>query len=135
MFNIILVWQCTVSNSFLHEWSTGSRHTLFLESVELLYSHMARSSTMPLKGELGGSSGELRGPSNGYLGSISSLAGSGLKTLAGLYKLYYFPFLRIFRKGDFCFLCTLFNTAHLPPVRFHCVRGCWDRTQDSSTLG
>ena len=48
-------------------------------------SHMARSSTMPLKGELGGSSGELRGgpASNGYLGSISSLAGSGLKTLAG----------------------------------------------------
>ncbi len=66
------------------------RLTLYLESVELLCSHMARSSTMPLKGELGGSSGELRGPSNGYLGSISSLAGSGLKTLAGLYRLYYF---------------------------------------------
>jgi hypothetical protein len=65
---------------------------------------------MPLKGELGGSSGELRGPSNGYLGSISSLAGSGLKTLAGLYSLYYFPFFRIFRKGDFLVFYVLYAT-------------------------
>jgi hypothetical protein len=25
---------------------------------------------------------------------------------------------------------TLFNTASSAPLRFHCVRGCWDRTQD-----
>jgi hypothetical protein len=56
---------------------------VFLLCTFRINSHMARSSTMPLKGEHGGSSGELRVPSNGYLGSISSLAGSGLKTLAG----------------------------------------------------
>jgi hypothetical protein len=30
---------------------------------------------------------------------------------------------------DFFFLCT--TLLHLPPLRFHCVQGCWDRTQDS----
>ncbi len=31
----------------------------------------------------------------------------------------------------FFFLCLLFNLTliHLPPLRFHCVEGCWDRTQ------
>jgi hypothetical protein len=24
---------------------------------------------------------------------------------------------------------------HLPPLRFHCVGGCWDRTQDSCDCG
>jgi hypothetical protein len=24
---------------------------------------------------------------------------------------------------------------HLPPLRFHCVRGCWDRTQDCCDSG
>jgi hypothetical protein len=24
---------------------------------------------------------------------------------------------------------------HLPPLRFHCVGGCWDRTQDSCEYG
>jgi hypothetical protein len=24
---------------------------------------------------------------------------------------------------------------HLPPLRFHCVGGCWDRTQDSCDYG
>ena len=39
---------------------------------------------MPLRGELGGSNGELRNNGGaGYLGSFSSLAGSGLKSLAG----------------------------------------------------
>ncbi len=30
------------------------------------------------------------------------------------------------------FFCTLFNTASsaAPPPSFHCVGGCWDRTQD-----
>ncbi len=32
------------------------------------------------------------------------------------------------KQGDILdfFLSTL---LHLPPLRFHCVRGCWDRTQ------
>ncbi len=32
-------------------------------------------------------------------------------------------------------LCTIFKTAHLPPLRFHCVGGCWDRTQDCCDFG
>jgi hypothetical protein len=29
------------------------------------------------------------------------------------------------------FLYVLYSTLlHLPPPRFHCVDGCWDRTQD-----
>ncbi len=32
--------------------------------------------------------------------------------------------------GDF-FLLVLYSTLlHLPPLRFHCADGCWDRTQD-----
>jgi hypothetical protein len=31
---------------------------------------------------------------------------------------------------------TIFSTLiHLPPLRFHCVGGCWDRTQDSCDYG
>jgi hypothetical protein len=36
------------------------------------------------------------------------------------------------QQGDFfClfFFYVLFSTLlHLPPLRFHCVEGCWDRT-------
>jgi len=47
-------------------------------------SQMHRSSTMPFRGELGGSTNELRmGMSNGYLGSISSIAGSRIKSFTG----------------------------------------------------
>ncbi len=42
---------------------------------------------------------------------------------------------QISNRGDFFgffFLCVLYSTLlHLPPLRFHCVGGCWDRTQDS----
>ncbi len=32
---------------------------------------------------------------------------------------------------DFFFLCTRYSILlHLPPLRFHCVGGCWDLTQD-----
>ncbi len=31
----------------------------------------------------------------------------------------------------FCFSFVLYSTLlHLPPLRFHCADGCWDRTQD-----
>jgi hypothetical protein len=31
-----------------------------------------------------------------------------------------------------CMYDVLYSTLlHLPPLRFHCVGGCWDRTQDS----
>jgi hypothetical protein len=35
------------------------------------------------------------------------------------------------------FLCTiLYSTLlHLPPLRFHCVGGCGDRTQDCCVFG
>jgi hypothetical protein len=37
----------------------------------------------------------------------------------------------------FFHVCTvLYSTLlHLPPLRFHCVGGCWDRTQDRCDLG
>jgi hypothetical protein len=35
----------------------------------------------------------------------------------------------------FSYLCTLFNTVYLPPIRFHCVGGRWDRTQASCDFG
>jgi hypothetical protein len=28
-----------------------------------------------------------------------------------------------------------FILLHLPPLRFHCVGGCWDRTQDCCDFG
>jgi hypothetical protein len=37
---------------------------------------------------------------------------------------------------DISFLCTYSTLGHLPPLRFHCVGGCWDRTQPvCSTVG
>jgi hypothetical protein len=40
----------------------------------------------------------------------------------------------IFKQGDFIgifFLSILYSALlHLPPLRFYCVNGCWDRTQD-----
>jgi hypothetical protein len=37
---------------------------------------------------------------------------------------------------DFIFFCVLYSTLlHLPPLRFHCVGRCWDRTQDSCDFG
>ncbi len=37
--------------------------------------------------------------------------------------------------GDFFFFLFVQYSAllHLPPLRFHCADGCWDRTQDRST--
>ncbi len=37
---------------------------------------------------------------------------------------------------SFFFKYVLYSTLlHLPPLRFHCVGGCWDRTQDSCDFG
>jgi hypothetical protein len=44
----------------------------------------------------------------------------------------------IFKQGDFLgsFFYVLYSTLlHLPPLRFHCVGGCWDRTQDCCHFG
>ncbi len=43
----------------------------------------------------------------------------------------------IILKGNFFDFHTLFNTASYaaPPPRFHCVGGCWDRTQDCCDFG
>ncbi len=38
----------------------------------------------------------------------------------------------------FCilYMYVLYSTLlHLPPLRFHCVGGCWDRAQDSCDFG
>jgi hypothetical protein len=44
--------------------------------------------------------------------------------------------LKFFLRGNF--LVCYSTLLHLPPLRFYCVGGCWDRTQvigiDSQTL-
>jgi hypothetical protein len=40
-------------------------------------------------------------------------------------------------RGEFFYFCFMYGTAlystqlHLPPLRFHCVGGCWDRTMNT----
>ncbi len=48
----------------------------------------------------------------------------------------------VFRKQNHCIAFTYFviflrypTLLHLPPLRFHHVGGCWDRTQDSCDYG
>ena len=44
----------------------------------------------------------------------------------------------VFFQADFWifFLYVLYSTLlHLPPLRFHCVGECWDRTQDCCDFG
>jgi len=36
---------------------------------------------------------------------------------------------------DFFFSCTFSTLLHLPPLRFLCVGGCWDRKQDCRDFG
>jgi hypothetical protein len=48
-------------------------------------------------------------------------------------KCFSFSCGMLFRK--YSFSCTLFNTASYYALRFHCVGGCWDRTQDCCDLG
>ncbi len=41
-----------------------------------------------------------------------------------------------FRRGNFLnFLLRYSILLHLPPLRFHCVGGCWDRTLDCYDFG
>jgi hypothetical protein len=36
----------------------------------------------------------------------------------------------------FFFFYVLYSALlHLPPLKFHCVGGCWDRTQDCCVFG
>jgi hypothetical protein len=35
----------------------------------------------------------------------------------------------------FCFFGLNSTLLHLSPLRFHCVGGCWDRTQDCCDFG
>jgi hypothetical protein len=47
-----------------------------------------------------------------------------LKQLQTVFSKYFF--------GGFFLFCSVQYSAllHLPPLRFHCADGCWDRTQD-----
>jgi hypothetical protein len=57
----------------------------------------------------------------------SSLRGTAHSfLLTTLIFLYFFIFL-----GDFLIFFVLYSALlRLPPLRFHCADGCWDRTQD-----
>jgi hypothetical protein len=46
-------------------------------------------------------------------------------------KTAHFFFYIYFFGGIFFFLFVQYSALlHLPPLRFHCADGCWDRTQD-----
>ncbi len=64
-----------------------------------------------------------------WFGSLWS--GSGRRKIGK--KLHLFTLIMI--KGNFFwffFFYARYSTLlHLPPLRFHCVGGCWDRTQDN----
>jgi hypothetical protein len=53
-------------------------------------------------------------------------------TTAETAAIAHFPY-----RGDLFFIFSvLYSTLlHLPPLRFLCVGGCWDRTQDSCHFG
>jgi hypothetical protein len=64
------------------------------------------------------------------------------KILACGYKEFFFLCYKRERKVNrgiflvFFFFYVLYSTLlHLPPLRFHCVGGCWDRTQDCCDFG
>jgi hypothetical protein len=52
---------------------------------------------------------------------------------------YYYrkiPHISNVKGGFFYVFYTIYSTLlHLPPLRIHCVGGCWDRTQDSCDYG
>jgi hypothetical protein len=76
---------------------------------------------------------------NDYKPSSHSATTAGMSTfLASLFILPYLCVADI--KGDFfgsfLFMYDIYDIffstlLHLPHLRFHCVEGCWDRTQDS----
>ncbi len=41
----------------------------------------------------------------------------------------------LLNRGIFWIFSLYLTLLHLPPVRFHCVGGCWDRTQDCCDFG
>jgi hypothetical protein len=55
-----------------------------------------------------------------------------LQSLFGLLCTAVLEFLLFFIFwGEFLFFVVLYSALlHLPPLRFHCADGCWDRTQD-----
>ncbi len=61
---------------------------------------------------------------------------------ATLHDVFILPNLRrgqIFLRGTFLdfflFLHDIQNLLHLPPLKFHCVGGCWNGTLDSCNYG
>jgi hypothetical protein len=56
---------------------------------------------------------------------------TGSKIVCRCFGRLEFFFFKIFFGGIFYFFIVLYSTLlHLPPLRFHCADGCWDRTQD-----
>jgi hypothetical protein len=49
------------------------------------------------------------------------------------------PIFKQLKKGTILDLVTFYVLysilLHLPPLRFHCAGGCWDRTQDCCDFG
>ncbi len=73
---------------------------------------------------------------NDTYGSLGELA---IMTLPKTKILSLFRSLEVFfNRGIFWILLffVLYSTLlHLPPLRFHCVEGCWDRTQEWCNFG
>ncbi len=74
-------------------------------------------------------------PFKEWLVSEKSLEDCSVHTVQGVYYFHYHTFCwrRIF--WDFSFYVRYSTLLHLPPFRFHCVGGCWDRSQDCCSFG
>ncbi len=61
------------------------------------------------------------------------------ETTTGHFDLHHKEIVISYFSGGFSFLKYFkeiyLTVLHLPPLRFHCVDGCWDRTQDNYDFG
>ncbi len=57
------------------------------------------------------------------------------KTSPSARAVHLLPLSPPFRTNRGIFFLSIYRLLHLPPLRFHGVGGCWDRTQDCCDFG
>jgi hypothetical protein len=82
---------------------------------------------------------QTKNPGNSFLREVlmpKCLNGSQMEKMKKLANIFRFPDIKVFIKGVTLHFFILYSALfHLPPLRFHCVRGGWDRTLDSCYFG
>jgi hypothetical protein len=63
--------------------------------------------------------------------AVVSVKYGTLAIKVGLFFIFSYFLIAIFLDFNFCYSKLL----HLPPLRFHCVGGCWVRAQDCCDFG